>query len=257
MKSMNADRGSWRARIAAIAVLLALWQGLAMVIQRPVLPPPTEVLWAFFTEVPHTLGQHFVVSLARVVVSIVLAVLTAAPMGIILGQSRRLDRIFSPVLYVLYPVPKVVLVPVVLLLLGVDDLSKVVIIALILYFQVLVLVRDAARAIRPELILSVRSLGAGRRALFRFVYLPASIPAILTAIRQSIGTAVAVLYVAELFATQYGLGYYIYLQGNTFFDYPRMYAGVLAMSLLGFGLYVLVDALARRIAPWQRTYVNV
>ena len=257
MDTMNANRAGWRSRILAIMVLLVLWQGLASVIQRPVLPPPSDVLWAFFREIPRTLGQHFVVSLARVVVSIVLAILTAGPMGIILGQSHRLDRIFSPVLYVLYPVPKVVLVPVVLLLLGVGDLSKIVIIALILYFQVLVLVRDAARAIRPELILSVRSLGAGRRALFRFVYLPASIPAILTAIRQSIGTAVAVLYVAELFATQYGLGYYIYLQGNTFFDYPRMYAGVLAMSLLGFGLYAVVDAVARRLAPWQRTYVDV
>ncbi len=74
------------------------------------------------------------------------------------------------------------------------------------------LVRDQAAAIRPELIQSVRSLGAGRRALFRFVYLPASLPAILTALRQSVGTAVAVLYVAELFATQRGLGYYIYYQ---------------------------------------------
>jgi NitT/TauT family transport system permease protein len=98
---------------------------------------------------------------------------------------------------------------------------------------------------------SVRSLGAGRRALFRFVYLPASLPAILTALRQSIGTAVAVLYVAELFATQRGLGYYIYIQGSTLFNYPNMYAGVLAMSLLGLSLYFIVDWLHHRLCPWQ------
>ncbi|HQJ11721.1 MAG TPA: ABC transporter permease subunit, partial [Anaerolineae bacterium] len=112
-------------------------------------------------------------------------------------------------------------------------------------------VRDSAAAIRPELVLSVRSLGAGRRALFRFVYLPASLPAVLTAIRQSIGTAVALLYVAELFATRWGLGYYIYLNGSTLFNYPAMYAGVLAMSLLGLGLYFAVDALEQRLCRWQ------
>lgn len=256
MDSTNTARTGWQARIIAILVLLALWQSIALLIQRPILPPASEVLWVFLEELPRTLGQHFVVSLARVVASIALAILTAAPIGLMLGQSRRLDRILSPLLYVLYPVPKVVLVPIVLLLLGVGDLSKIVIITLILYFQILVLVRDAAKAIRPELILSVRSLGAGRRALFRFVYLPASMPAILTAVRQSIGTAIAVLYVAELFATQHGLGYYIYLQGSTFFDYPRMYAGVVAMSILGFGLYAVVDAVSRRVYPWQHTHAN-
>ena len=95
-----------------------------------------------------------------------------------------------------------------------------------------------------------RSLGAGRRALLRYVYLPASIPAILTSIRQSIGTAIAVLYVAELFATRYGLGYYIYYQGSTLFDYPKMYAGILAMGLLGIELGLWCDAVERRICHW-------
>jgi len=112
-------------------------------------------------------------------------------------------------------------------------------------------VRDQAANLRPELIQSVRSIGAGRRALFRFVYIPASLPAVLTALRQSIGTAVAVLYIAELFATQQGLGYYIYLNGSTLFNYPAMYAGVIAMSILGIGLYFSVDWLERRFCSWQ------
>jgi ABC-type nitrate/sulfonate/bicarbonate transport system permease component len=153
-------------------------------------------------------------------------------------------------IYWLYPIPKVVLVPVVMLFLGIHDPAKIVIIFLILFFQILVLVRDQASALRPELILSVRSLGAGRRALFRFVYLPASLPAILTALRQSVGTAVAVLYVAELFATQWGLGYYIYLNGSTLYNYPAMYAGIVAMSLMGMLLYFGIDALEKRLCPW-------
>jgi ABC-type nitrate/sulfonate/bicarbonate transport system permease component len=233
------------ARLAALAVLLLLWQGAAMVVQQPVLPPPGRVLAVFAYELPRALGRHALASLGRVVASIGLAIALAAPLGLLLGQSRRLDRIVAPFVYLLYPVPKVVLAPVLLLVLGVGDFPKIVLITLILFFQILVLVRDAAASIRPELLTSIRSLGAGRRALFRFIYLPASVPAILTALRQSIGTAIAVLYIAELIATRYGLGYYIYLQGSTLFDYPRMYAGVLAMSALGFGLYAGVDGLQR------------
>ncbi|WP_322806047.1 ABC transporter permease [Thermanaerothrix sp.] len=232
--------------------LLALWQGVAMLVHQPILPPPTEVGAVLWQEVRNgSLGGHFLASLWRVVASTLLAILTAAPVGLILGQSRRLNAFFAPVIYLLYPIPKVVFVPVVLLFLGIGDLSKIVVIYLILFFQVLVLVRDQAAGLRPELILSVRSLGAGRLALFRFVYLPASLPAILTALRQSIGTAVAVLYVAELFATQKGLGYYIYLNGSALLNYPAMYAGVVAMSVLGLGLYFLVDGLEKRWCRWQ------
>ena len=238
--------------LLATLVLLALWYGLAAIIQRPILPTPVRVLATFIRDLPRDLGQHTLVSLYRVAASIALAIALATPAGLLLGQSTQLNRIFAPFVYLLFPIPKVVLVPIVLLFLGVGDFPKIVIITMILFFQILVLVRDAAAAIRPELLLSVRSLGAGRRALFRFVYLPASVPAILTAVRQSIGTAVAVLYIAELFATRYGLGYYIYYQGSTLFDYPKMYAGIMAMSLLGLGLYFGVDVLQQRLCGWAR-----
>ena len=235
----------------AVLVLLVLWQLAAWALNKPILPSPLLVGIAFVEELRGDLPEHFLVSLWRVVASTFLAIALAAPAGLVLGQSKKLNSLFSPLIYLLYPIPKVVFVPVVLLLLGIGDLPKIVIIFLILFFQVLVLVRDQAAALRPELIQSVRSLGAGRRALFRFVYLPASLPAVLTALRQSVGTAVAVLYVAELFATQKGLGYYIYLNGSTLFNYPAMYAGIVAMSLLGLGLYFTVDWLERRLCPWQ------
>ena len=235
----------------AVLVLLVLWQLAAMLLNKPILPAPWLVAQALVIELGKDLPGHFLASLWRVVASTLLSIALAAPAGLVLGQSRRLNSLFAPLIYLLYPIPKVVFVPVILLLLGVGDLAKIVIIFLILFFQVLVLVRDQAAALRPELIQSVRSLGAGRRALFRFVYLPASLPAILTALRQSVGTAVAVLYVAELFATQRGLGYYIFLNGSTLFNFPAMYAGILAMSLLGLGLYFSVDWLERRLCKWQ------
>jgi NitT/TauT family transport system permease protein len=228
-----------------------VWQVLAWLVDDNILPPPLLVLQVFGQEIFKELGGHFLASLWRVLASMLLSVALAAPAGLILGQSKRMDQFFAPVIYLLYPIPKVVFVPIILLFLGINNTSKIAIIFLILFFQILVVVRDQAAAITPELIYSVRSLGAGRRGLFRFVYLPASVPAILTALRQSIGTAVAVLYIVELIATQRGLGYYIYLQGSTLFNYPKMYAGVLAMSLLGLGMYFTVDYLHRRLSPWQ------
>ncbi len=238
--------------LLAVLALGLIWQIGAWVVQQPILPSPVIVLRALITDLfQGKLLLHSLASLWRVLASTLLAILTAAPAGLILGQSKRLSSLFAPIIYLLYPIPKVVFVPIVFLFLGIGNIAKIILIYLILFFQIVVLVRDQAATIRPELILSVRSLGAGRRALFRFVYLPASLPAILTAVRQSVGTAVAVLYIAELFATQLGLGYYIYLNGSTLFNYPAMYAGIVALSLMGLGLYFSVDWLEHRLAPWQ------
>ena len=231
--------------------LMVIWQIAAMIVNRTILPAPVVVLVVFVQQLGKGLMIDFAVSLWRVTAGMLLSVAAAVPAGLAIGGSKTLNRIFSPVVYLLYPIPKVVFVPIVLLFLGIGDTAKITVIFLILFFQIVVLVRDQAAGLSPQLIQSLQSLGAGRRALFRFVYLPASIPAILTALRQSIGTAVAVLYITELFATKYGLGYYIYYNGSTLLDYPAMYAGVIAMSLLGLGLYFGVDWTERKLVKWK------
>ena len=237
--------------LITISVVVIIWQIVAIIINRPILPGPSDVLSAFLKELfIGKLGFHFLASFWRVVAGMGLAIITASPAGMLLGQSKKANQIISPLVYLIYPVPKVVFVPIIMLIFGIGDFAKITIIFLILFFQILVLVRDQASNIRLELINSVRSLGAGRKALYRFVYLPATLPAILTAIRQSVGTAVAVLYIAELFATQKGLGYYIYFQGSTLFNYPAMYAGVVAMSFLGLGMYYGIDWIERQTCKW-------
>src|SRR5512141_1032006 len=235
--------------IAAVA-LLVVWQIIALLLNREILPAPTTVLAAAIVQLPQPLGWHFLVSTWRVVASIAISVVLATPAGLVLGQNETLNRIFAPVVYLTYPIPKIVLLPIVLLFLGIGDASKIFIIFLILFFQVLVVVRDQATALRPELLYSVRSLGAGRRALLRFVYLPSTLPAVLTAIRLSIGTAVAVLFFTESFATSAGLGYYVIVDTFSRLAYPQMYAGVAAMSILGLLLYFVVDYLEHTLCPY-------
>jgi len=256
MQKFTRNAGSFlrmqrKSLILTTLVAVILWQLVALVIRRPIIPGPIDVFAAFFAElIKGKLGPHFLASFWRVIAGMSLAILTASPAGMLLGQSKKINQLLSPLIYLLYPIPKVVFVPIIMLIFGIGDLAKIIIIFIILFFQILVLVRDQAANLRPELLNSVRSLGAGRKALYRFVYFPATLPAILTAIRQSVGTAIAVLYIAELFATQKGLGYYIYFQGSTLFNYPAMYAGVVAMSLLGLGMYFGIDWIEKRTCKW-------
>ncbi|MFH1489335.1 MAG: ABC transporter permease [Pseudomonadota bacterium] len=229
-------------------MFLLLWQALAWVIDRPIMPSPLQVLPIFFVALPGDLGLHFLASAGRVTTAIVIGVLTAVPIGLGMGQVRVLDRIFSPLIAIIYPIPKIVLLPVIYVLMGITDLSKIFLITLIIFFQILVVVRDEAVNLREELILSVRSLGAGRRALFRFVYLPASLPSVLTALRVSVGTAIAVLFIVEQSLTDYGLGYYIVVETYQVLRYPEMYAGILAMGLLGVALYFIIQGFEMRVS---------
>lgn len=228
-------------------MFLVCWQILAWIINRPIMPPPGSVLPVFVELLPGELGRHLLASAGRVLSAIGLAVTAAVPVGLGLGQAPKINRIFAPLIAIVYPIPKIVLLPVIYVLMGITNFSKIFLIALILFFQILVVVRDEASNLRPELILSVRSLGAGRRALFRYVYLPASLPAVLTALRVSVGTAIAVLFIAEQSLTEYGLGYYIVIRTYQVLRYTEMYAGILAMGLLGLALYFALDALERRV----------
>jgi ABC-type nitrate/sulfonate/bicarbonate transport system permease component len=231
-------------------VVLLIWQILALLLNRDILPTPIAVAQSFVENLG-VIAKHFVASGFRVVASIIIAVALAVPAGLGMGQIPTLNRLFSPLVYIVYPIPKIVFFPIILLFFGATEFSKIFIIVLILFFQILVPVRDEALNLRPELLNSVKSLGAGRRALFRFVYLPSSWPIVLTTVRLSVGTAVAVLYFTEVTATYLGLGYYIFLNSGTLFDYPATYAGAVAMGLLGLVLYFLVDWLEKRLCPWK------
>ena len=236
-----------------IIMFFAIWQILSWVVNGPIMPSPFQVLPIFFKLLPGELGIHLLASTARVMAAIILALVTAVPAGLLLGQMKQIDRVFAPLIAILYPIPKIVFLPVLYILMGITDISKIFLISIIIFFQILVVVRDEAANLHPELILSVRSVGAGRRALFRYVYLPASLPSVLTALRVSIGTSVAVLYIAEQSLTTYGLGYYIVVETYQALLYPEMYAGIMGMGLLGVALYFIVSALEARFTPHLAT----
>lgn len=232
-----------------IIFVLAGWHITAIALNTPALPTPAETVPIFLKFLPD-LEPGFLVSLYRVVVALVIGTALGLPVGLLLGRSPRVDALFAPVLYILYPLPKIVLLPILLVLLGLADAPKIALIALAVFFQVVVVMRDAAKAIPEQTVSSVRSLGGGRLDVLRHVVLPATLPDLFTTLRVSSAIAIAVLFFAEAIAGSTGIGYFI-MESWAMVNYPRMFAGIIALAILGVLIYELFDVLERRATKWR------
>ena len=114
----------WREALVGLVATLIIWQVLALLLNTYVFPPPTRVLVVFFESILGDLGRHFLVSAWRVVAAILAAVLLAVPIGLGLGQTPVLNRLFSPLIYIVHPIPKIVFLPIILILLGAGDTQQ-------------------------------------------------------------------------------------------------------------------------------------
>lgn len=254
----------WRRYILLVDLLLLvlLWQIAAANVDAAFLPRPGDVFTSFTEELTLDEGEtltdlpddhlitHTLTSARRLGLSLLLSVLLAVPLALLTAQIRLLDAVLTPLLTFAYPAPKVVFLPLIILFLGLGDESRVFLVTLVLFFQVFVIVHDAAVQVQPETLESINSLGANVWHRLRYVYLPVSIPAVITALKISTGTAIAVLYIAEGIAGRTGLGYMINFNYNML-NYDRMYAAIVMISILGLGLFAVFAVLERYFTRWQ------
>ena len=231
-------------------ILHALWLAGYLLIRSEVLPAP----WAVYAHMAHLNGSdlltHTLTSLQRIGWGILIATILSAILSLSMILYPRVGRTLSTFIYFTYPIPKLALLPVVMLLGGLGEATKVVMIVLIILFQLAVSMRDALLAIPEEHFAVTRSLGASTWGLLRHLLLPAALPATLSALRIAIGTAISVLFVTETYGTTEGLGYYI-SDAWMRIDYLDMYAGIALLSLMGVGLFILIDLLESILCPWQ------
>ena len=235
--------------VFAVVFIVAGWWITALLVNSPALPTPAATVGVLAANAP-VLVPYFWTSTYRVVVSLVIGTALAVPIAHACARSRMLDALFAPVLYLLYPIPKVVLLPILLVLLGLADAPKIALISLTVFFQVLVAVRDSVTAVPEGDLLSIRSLGGSRWDEYRHVVVPATMPAVFTSLRIGVGTAIAVLFIAEAMAGSTGLGYFI-MQSWSMVNYPRMFAGIIALALLGVVLYAVFDIVERQLTRWR------
>ena len=232
-------------------LLLVLWQGLSLAVESPIFPSPMNVGRHLIEIFSTLIAVHAGWSLWRIACGLFLAVIIGFPVGVAMGYSPQVNRLLSPLVYVAYPVPKIALLPIVMLACGVGETAKILLIFLILLFQIVVALRDAVRTIPSETFYPLYSLGAPFAFVFREILWPASLPKFLTAMRVAMATAISVLFFTETFGTQYGMGYFI-MDAWLRVNYLEMYSGMVVLSLMGLFLFGFLDVMERLLCRWQK-----
>ena len=228
-----------------------LWVLLAWLINNLALPYP----WLVYQHLPSLLtGEmlaHLGLSALRVLLGILYSLLIAIPIALLLFSSHRIGRILETLIYLSYPIPKLALLPIVMLLFGLGESTKVIMIVLIILFQLVIGLRDSLRQIPRDKLALMSSLGANYWQCLRHVYLPAILPDSLSALRIALGTAISVLFVTETYGSRLGMGGYI-VEAWMRVNYLDMYGGIMMLSLMGFSLFLIIDTLEWLICPWTR-----
>lgn len=231
----------------AVGVVL-FWYLLALALRSPIVPYPHAVLSHLVTNfLTGKLHLHLTHSLYRIAAGMSLALLAAIPFGMAAGRLPAMDRIISPVLYLLYPLPKIAFLPVFMVLFGIGDTSKIVLIAVIVFFPAAVTIRDGVKAISPLYLELARAYHLKPKQIMREIIWPAIVPHVFSSLRITLGIALSVLFMSENYAARYGLGYYI-MNSWVMASYTGMYSGIVLLSLLGLGLYILIDTLERLVS---------
>ena len=239
--------------VLALAAFIGMWHVVSVLVSRPILPGPAAVIATLARlAIDGSIWPHVGVSFARVSWALILSAVPAFILGLAAGRSARLNLLISPFIYLLHPSPKAAFLPVIILFFGIGEAAKIFLIAFIIFSQMLVSVRDAAKQVAGEYLDVVRSMGAGRLALLRHVIIPAALPGFFTAFRISLGIATAVLFVAETFVSRSGLGHLI-LDAWIRLAFAEMYAAIMALSMLGLLLFILTDILELILCPWQNS----
>ncbi|MGI5825049.1 MAG: ABC transporter permease [Bacillota bacterium] len=237
---------------AALVVLLLVWQWGSWVLDKPFLPAPWVSVKALGASIADgTILASLAISTYRIAVSLLFSLLIGVPVGLLIGTSHFADKLVSPLIYLLYPLPKVVFLPIIVVLLGLGNLPKIVLISLVIVFQIMVTTRDSAKSIPHASLMSIKSLNANQMQIYRHLILPYCLPSIYSALRISIGIAVAILFFAETFASTDGLGYFI-MDSMQRRSYDLMYGGIITMAFLGIVLYKLTDLLEHFTCRWQK-----
>ena len=239
--------------ILTVCLLFALWWAATHLRWLPplVLPSPEAVWKAFMAsnrgelQGGTTLLEHFGWSFARVFGAFFLAVVTAVPIGILMGVSRFARGVFDPPIEFYRPLPPLAYLPLVIIWFGIEETSKVVLIYLACFAPLAVSARAGVKSATIEQINASRSMGASFLQVVRHVILPAALPDILTGMRIAIGFGWTTLVAAEMVAATAGLGQMV-LNASNFLRTDVVVMGIIVIGIIAY----LFDMLMRRLEAW-------
>jgi NitT/TauT family transport system permease protein len=239
--------------ITAPLVILLLWESAARLglLDTRFFPTPSSVVVELASMAASgELAVHLGWTLQRVLIGFVLGAVPGVLLGLILGLSPGLNALIKPAIAVIYPIPKVALFPLIMLIFGLGETSKWVIVGIAVFFQVFFSTLAGVVNIERIYLDVAVNFGASRWQAYRTIALPAALPFIFAGCQLGLGMALIVVVVAEQFGTKTGLGFIIWRSWQIF-EVRDMFVGLIMVALVGYGSQLAMTLLESRLIRWK------
>jgi NitT/TauT family transport system permease protein len=236
--------------IAVLAAweLLVRWRGIAPIY----LPPPSVIaIYLYRMIVNGSIELHLGVTLLRVFVGFGLAAIVGVTLGVLMGMSRIIARIADPWIAALYPLPKIALIPLLVIWLGTGEAYKIMISAITAFFPIVISTYAGIRQTDMGLIKAAKDLGASRSQIQMKVVIPAAIPSIFAGLHLGMGVTIILVVAAEMIggSSQSGMGYLL-IQAGQVMETEKVFASLVVLAVMGAVVIKLQAWIDRKVAPW-------
>jgi len=241
----------WTLRAVSLVVVMALWQVIGSNINPIFLSTPVAIAKAFVAllasgELLKALG----ISVLVVLIGFAAATIVGIPVGLLMGRFRTFEYLVDPYVNALYVVPRIALIPLIIIWFGLGGPAQVVVVFGTSVFPVLLSTYAGVRSVPADLIETAHSFGASERQLFFTIIIPASVPFIMSGLRLGIGQAIIGMVVAQMFLGLSGIGFMLTKYGNMF-ETAYVFVVVLALAALGIVMTEAVKRLEKRYSSWR------
>ncbi|MGL6259409.1 ABC transporter permease subunit [Vibrio sp. WXL210] len=243
--------------VLATCFFIGLWALVTeMGMVKPLfLPSPSAVIERFFDLVVNgfsgvSLAEHLSASLSRVFGAFFLAVVTAVPIGILIGANVWVRGIFDPLIEFYRPLPPLAYLPLVIIWLGIDETSKVTLIYLAMFAPIALSARAGVNSARSEQIQAAYSMGASKAQVLYHVIIKSALPEILTGLRIGIGFGWTTLVASEMVAAEAGIGFMV-LNAAEFLVTDVVIAGIIIIGVIAYAFDLLMRYLEKKLVPWK------
>lgn len=240
-----------------VIIILAVWFIVtAMELVDTSLLPAPEAVWNAFIEIAtngykgFTLIQHIGASMYRLLVSFILAVIVAVPLGLLSGSSSKVRAVLGPVIEFYRPLPPLAYYTLLVLALGIENESKIALLFLACFAPVYIQCTSAVLRVKKDYMNSAYTLGANKKQVFFKVIFPSCLPDIFVGLRTALGVGYTTLVAAEMVAASSGLGWLV-LDASNYLRYDIIFMGIIIMSATGILLNGVILMIENKVVPWK------
>jgi len=237
--------------VLALLGLLAVWEAAVAIFAIPVylLPSPTRIIAGAVANAD-TLGMHTLATLKTVLLGFGVSVAVSLPLAVLITSSKTVANAVYPMLVLTQSIPKVALAPILVILLGTNELPRIVVTFLVAFFPLVIAVATGLMSVPSDLVELGRSYRGSAWQMLRRIRLPYAVPMIFSGLKVAVTLSVVGAVVAEFVNADAGLGYFI-VTSTAFFETPLAYSALVILAIMGIVLFQLVVIIERLAFPWS------